>query len=474
MKIRNISIALTCMLGFQVAAQESAPESRSFTRAEAETYALEHNYDIQNSALEIERAKKVIFQNVALGLPQVNATGNLMNNIQIQQQVAQFDPTLPPQAFAFGVQYGSGVGVQVDQLIFDGSYIVALMATEVVKQTAANSYEKSAIEIREQVAQAYHLVLTTERSLKIVRDNITFIEQSLFETRELFNTGFVEQQDVDQLDLLLTNLKSNEDYLMKQSEVARTILKLRMGIPIAETITLTDEIESLVLIAADGTALIAESFNPTSHIDYRTLQTGIRGQELTLRNEQVQWLPKLSAFYSYNHQFQSTNLGNIYTGKPFEVNIDGDNFSFNAPYQNLGLSLRWTLFQGGARVARIQEARIELDKLQNQETQLTDMLQIQYQTARAEYSFAVNNFLAQKKNVSIAEGIRDRTSIKFREGLVSSLEFTQAENQYQDALRNMINAAQSALDKRVNLEKVLGHFNTTTPTQTDNTNNTQQ
>lgn len=425
------------------------PEKRSFSRSEAEAYALENSYDMQRYALELDKAKAIIYQNVAIGLPQVNATADFTDNIDIPQQVIEMGGQ--PQLLSFGVQYGSSVGLSVGQLIFDGSYVVALMATEVVKENANNSFEKSAIETREQVAQAYHLVLITNRSLEILRENLKFIEQSLTETRAMLEAGFVEQQDVDQLDLLVTNLKSNIDYLERQSEVASTVLKLRMGIPINETVTLTDDVEGLMLLAEDGAALIGEEFDPTQHIDYRTIQTGIRGQELTVRNEQVQYLPRLSGYYSYNHQFQSPELDALY-------NTSND-ASFDFAVSSWGLQLNWSIFQSGGRMAKIQEAKIELDQLMIQERQLTDMLTVQFQTSRAEYAYAVNNYMAQRKNVEIAKGIRNRTAIKFEEGVASSLEFTQAEQQYQDALRSLISAAQTALDKRVALEKVLGKFN---------------
>lgn len=449
MNIKSISLALATLSGMVLTAQEAAPEKRSFTRAEAETYALEHSYDMQRYTLELDKAKAVINENIAAGLPQVTASGSFTDNIQIQQQVIEFGGQ--PTVLAFGVRYGAVGTIQVDQLIFDGSYVVALMATEVVRENAQNSYEKSAIDVREQVAQAYHAVLTTERSLQIVRENITFISQNLYETRQLFDAGMVEEQDVDQLDLLLTNLHTNEDYLARSLEVANTVLKLRMGIPIQETITLTDEVEALVLAAEDATQLLASEFDPTNHIDYRTLQTGIHGQELTIRNEQVQWLPSLNGYYSYNHGIQSSEFDGL-------TNTSNPN-SFNFPYQSWGLRLRWSLFQGGRRIARVQEAKVALDQLEVQEAQLTDALSLEFKTAQAEYAFAVNTFLAQQKNVRISKSIRDRTAVKFKEGVATSLEFTQAENQYQSALNDMIRAANNALNARVALEKTLGQYN---------------
>lgn len=453
-----LGILLVASSTLQAQEEIRSSESRSFTRDEAEQYALEHSYNTRRYDLERSRAQAIIWENIALGLPQVRSNANLTNNIDIGGQVIEIGGQ--QQFLQFGVQYASGFGVTVDQLIFDGSYIVALVATEVVEETAENQYEKSVIDIRADVAQAYHLVLTTERSLDIVREDLSYIQQNLSETGALLEQGFVEQSDVDQLDFLLTNLQANEDYLERQVTVARTILKLRMGIPIEETITLTDDIENLMAVAQSGTEILSESFTVEDHIDFRTLQTGIRGQELNLSNERVQWLPKLNAFYSYAYQYQSPQFDVLYT--PDDIT------SFSFPASSVGLSLRWDLFQGGRRIARVQEAKIALEQLEVQREQLSDALQLEYQSARADYEFALNNYLAQTRNVQIAKDIRDRTAIKLSEGVVSSLEFTTAERQYQDALRNQISSAQEALNKRVSLEKTLGKFNlepTTNSTQ---------
>ena len=100
-----------------------------------------------------------------------------------------------------------------------------------------------------------------------------------------------------------------------------------------------------------------------------------------------------------------------------------------------------------------------MDQIEIAKAQLVDNLKVQYETARAEYSFALNSYTTQLRNVEIAKKIRDTGSRKFSEGLMSSLDFTQAENQYQDALRDVINAANNVLDKKVQLEKIIGKYN---------------
>lgn len=452
------SLTLSSFLG-GAQTTEISETQRSFSREEAEAYALEYSYAMRGDELELKRAQAVIWENVALGLPQVRTNANLINNLEIGGQVIEFGGQ--QQFLQFGVQFASGYGLSVDQLLFDGSYIVALLATRVVEETAQNSYEQSAIDTRANVAQAYHLVLVTEQSLEINNESIRFLEQSLSETRALLEQGFVEQTDVDQLDLMLSNLQANSEYLENQAGIARSLLKTYMGIPINETIQLTDDLETLLVLSQDGNALMGEDFDVESHIDYRILQTGIDGQRLNLRNEQVQWLPKVNGFYQYNYNYQSPTLGALYD------NNDPSSFSF--PASNIGLSVRWDLFQGGRRFARTQEARIRLEQLEVQRDMVTAALQTEYQSARSEYLFALNNLMAQQKNAKLAKDIRERTSIKYNEGVASSLEFSQAERQYQQALQQQIQAYQNVLNARLDLEKVLGKFNLETTT-----NNTQE
>ena len=90
---------------------------------------------------------------------------------------------------------------------------------------------------------------------------------------------------------------------------------------------------------------------------------------------------------------------------------------------------------------------------------MRDNLKLQYETSKAEYSYALNSYYTQLRNVEISKKIRDTNSKKFSEGIIGSLEFTQAENQYQDALRSVIDAANNVLDKKVKLEKILGKYN---------------
>ncbi len=224
-----------------------------------------------------------------------------------------------------------------------------------------------------------------------------------------------------------------------------------MGLDVGTTIELTDEIDELMVFSQDGESLLNEQFTLEEHIDYRSLLTQERGQSLNLKNEKWAYAPKVKFNYLYAHTVFGSNAL-LFEG------TEGIDYAQNIQ-QNFGLNVSLPILTGGSRNARVGQAQISVEQVEIAKRQLEDNLKVQYETAKAEYSFALNSYNTQLRNVEIAKKIRDTGSRKFSEGLMSSLEFTQAENQYQNALRDVINAANNVLDKKVQLEKILGKYN---------------
>ena len=441
---------LAATLALFLATHLVAQQSMSVSVTQAQDYAVAHAYSVQSNSLEVEKARKLYLENVGRGLPQVAANGNYTYNLERQSFIADLGSG-QLGLLQIGAPYSALGTVSAEQLIFDGSYIVAVLASQVLKDDAQNNLEKSRIDIRDQVARAYHLVLVSRKTAEVIADDLKFLQQSFEETKKLYENGFVEEQDKDQLELLLSNLLNNQDYIQKQEEIALMLLKIRIGVPLETNLTLTDEIDALMVFTEQGTTLLNETFALENHIEYRSILTQERGQTLNLRNENMQYLPKVKAFYNLNYNVNNADFW-VFQG------VDGQD-RLDVRWQALGVSLSVPILTGGTRMARVKQAQLTLEQVNVAKQQLEDNLKLAHVQAKAEYEYALNTYKTQRRNVEIAKNIRDKTLRKYQEGLATSLELTQAENQYQDSLRNAINAANQALDKKVNLEKVLGKYN---------------
>ena len=427
----------------------SAQEMR-LSLAQAQAHAAKHNASAQINDLERQVAKANIWQNIAIGLPQVNVAGSYTNNIELPAQFIDFGGTGELTKLTFGTKYASAGNLSASQLVFDGSYFVALLATKVVTQTAELGYQKSLMEVREQVAQAYHLSVVTERNAQSVSSNLELTRKLLMETKALQAEGFLESTDVDQLSLVVSNLENSLDFLNSQKEVSLALLKLQMGVPQTTSVVLTDALEQLVLFTDAGNTLLTKGFDPKNHIDYRTMAVNREGAKLNMHNEWMSFLPRLSLSYGANINYVSQSA-NVWDPSGTQA----ANFAFSS----WGLNASVPLFTSGRRVAQVKMAQLKLQELDLLLANTESMLSMQYKLARAEYSFALNSYLSQKRNETLAKSIRDRVYAKFKEGVASSQEYTQSENQYQQSVSALLNAANNVLNKRVALEKLLTTFN---------------
>lgn len=426
-------------------------EAKQFSLKEAQDFAAQNAYTVQDKILDYEKSRKIIKETAAMGLPQINGSFGYSYNAQIPQQPipAQFfDPNAPEGEIAFvafGVAHQNQAQLQLTQLLIDGSYFVALQATRVVKETKSLEKEEAVIEARKNVAQSYYGILVAEETQKILAKNLKTLKENFEETKKLFENGFVEDQDVTQLELLVNNLANNLRNTERQVALAYQLLKFNMGIPLEEQIILTSSLTQVINPVRGDISLSGSPFQVDQHISYRTLLTQEKGAQLQLANERAKYFPTLSGFVNHSQ----SNFANEFD----------QSFSFDTywiPGTTIGATLNWQIFAGMGRQAKVQKAKIDLDRLRVAKEASESQLQLQYQQALSDYNFAMDNLSNQMRNRNLSERIRNRTLRKYQEGLASSLELTQVENQYLDAERNYINSILNVLNAKEALEYALG------------------
>lgn len=436
---------LTTALSAQV--DESGENTVSFSLEEAQAYALKHAYDVENKQIELEKSRETIRETASRGLPQISSSFEFNYNAQIAQQPvpAEFFGGEPGtfQTVAFGTKYQNVASLSLNQLILDGSYFVALQASKVYKEGARLDKVRSELQIKRDVSQAYYGVLISRETVRVIKQNLATLQENFEETRALYEEGFVEEQDVDQLELLISNLNNNLNRSERQSEIAMMTLNYNLGRPVRNEILLTDGIDD-VLINED--ILASTSFDIESNVNYKYVEIQEKGAGLNVKNENWQNYPTLSGFIRHGQSNFTNEFDQLWT-------TSEDNW---IPSTVFGVSFKWDLFQGLRRSATVQKAKLDRDKAEVAVDQTESQLKLQFERAKSTYEYTFDTYISEKKNVALSKKIRDRTLIKYKEGLVSSLELTQAENQYLESQQNMLNALQNLLNAKEELILAIG------------------
>ena len=435
MRILRLLFVPLCIANLAVAQEK-------FSLASAQDYALDHAYGVQIAKLEIDRAKQIYRQNLSYGLPQASASGQYIYNVELGALVTDFDGNGVLEELVFGTDYQAQAGIAVNQLIFDGSYVVGLMAAKVLKEGAAIGMEQSKAELKREVAKAYHLALLSEESIDVLKANEGYLADLAFEMQKMNEAGLVSKADADQMMLNYNNIKNALRYSQGQAKVAKMLLKLQMGFPVEQEILLLDNMEDLVVNAATST-MATIAFNPTSTVDYLGMANQVEGAKLHLLNRKLGFLPTVGVTYQNNIQYMSG-----------EANIFSDD-AVDIPSSLVAGNINIPLFTSGNGHAKVQEAKIQRDQAVIGLKQMEDGLVMQHAALVNDFHQGIADYLAQKESVSLSKRIRDQRRMEYKEGMTSSMELTQSEAQYQEALQAKFMAAQNALDKKSELEYLM-------------------
>jgi outer membrane protein TolC len=424
-------------------------ENLKFSLEEAQDYAATHSYVVINSDLDIAKAQKKVWETIAMGLPQVNGTGSYMSflNLPVSLIPGEFFGEEPGTYIPvkFGQDYSSDFGFSVDQLIFDGSYIVGVGSAQIYLQMARQTKEKTEIDIRNAVAQSYYMVLVARENRRVMQENLANSQKLLNDTKALFENGFVEEQDVEQMQLMVKNSENQVLKAEREIRVSEIVLKFAMGVDMETDIELTDSLEKHLnpLISGNGTG---NGFDYTSHIDYRMLGTQKQISEKLLNLEKAAYLPSLDGFYNWT----KTAYGN-----------DANLFKSQVPWfksSYVGLRLSVPIFNGGMKSAKVKQARLDLEKVANNQKLAEQNLQKDYLSAVADMENAVAQYANNVDNKELAKRIYGKTTVKYENGLSGSTELAQNESQYIQAQGAFINSVIQLLNAKINLDKAIGKY----------------
>lgn len=443
--MKNKILLFTVLFVTIVQAQDKK-QSYSFTLKEAIEHAIQNNYSAINANRDVAAAKKKKWETTTMGLPQINGAVGYQDNFKLQKSLipAEFFGGAPGTfvPVTFGTKHNMNSTLTLSQLIFDGSYLVGLQSAKTYLKISENAKVKTAQEIKELVINSYGNVLLADESIAILQKNKTILEKTLSDTKEIYKNGLIEEENVEQLQITLASVNSSLENVKRQKTIANDMLKLILGIDLTNDLTLTDKLDVLTQNNVDLN-LLKEEFNVTNNIDYQIGQNLQTSKELLLKLEKSKALPSLGA---------AVNFGYNAFGNEFKF-FTGNQQWFN--YSNLGISLNVPIFSSLGRSARTQQAKIALEQSKTELTQTEQKLKLQFEKAKSDYEFSLEQLATSKSNLNLAERIENKNQIKFKEGLSSSFDLTKAQEQLYSAQQNYLQAMVDVINKKASLEKLL-------------------
>ncbi len=430
-------------------AQQPAPVTEGqvrFTVKEAVDYALVNQYAVRNAKLDELRQLAVNKEVSGLALPQVSGSGTYQDNPIIQKQLidaSNFDPSVPKGTlvpFAFGLKYNAVGNVDLNQVLFDPSVLVALQARKTLEELARKGVKKSEIDVKTEVYKAYYNVLAADKAQKILEESVLRMEKTLNETRETYKNGLVEKLDVDRLVVQYNNLKSEVVRIRNVREVGLAALKFQMGMPIKQQLELTDTLSTEALTAGIEDQ---QGFTYNSRIEYQLAEVQKKANEYNLKRYRLEGLPSLNAFGQAGVS-RASNTFNYFQQQLWYG------------YVSWGLNLKIPIFSGLQRRRKVDQAFIEVKRSDLQLENARHSIDLEQTSSSTNLRNNITTLENQEENMALANEVYKTTNIKYKEGVGSSLEMITAETALLESQNNYFTALFNVIISRVDYLKAYG------------------
>ena len=416
---------------------------------DAVSEGLRNNRSMVNSNYDIQIARERQWETIATGLPQISASADYNKDLEQRTSIvpgAYFGGS-PGEYYPiqFGTEQSVDASARLDQLIFDGSYLVGLQASTVFLKISRQNKIKSELEVKRLVTDAYVNVLLAEERKQILENNLKNLEGTLIDVRKVYLQGLVEIEQVEQLEITSSSIQSALDYISRLIPINHQMLNMALGRDLSEKIVLADSLLGLCVQSESDHELA--NWDIAKNIDYQIAQNNLRSSELLLKLERFRALPSISAFITsgydaYNNDFTFSEKSQQWYGR-----------------SAVGLSLRLPIFTSGAGQSRTDQAKLNVAKAKAQLEQVEEELLLQKASVHNQFTLAMEEFLRSQKSLEIAYRIERKNEIKYTEGVTGSFELRQAQLQLYELQNQHLNAMRDIINSKTELE-ILYHPST--------------
>lgn len=437
---RNNTAAISLLL---IAAAAQAQQKNEFSIKQCVDYAVKNSAQVKNALLDIKIQEQTNKEVTAMAYPQVNASVGVTDYLEIPTSL------IPAQFFGgtagtfaavkFGTKYNANGGFDVSQILFDGQVFVGLQARNTLMQFAKKNAEITEEGIKVNINKIYYQLVVGNKQMGALDANIERFQKLLHDITEMYKNGFAEKLDIDKVNVQLTNLVTEKQRVENALQAGNTALKFLMAMPQKEELVLTDTLSDEEL----KQGILDNNFNYTDRKEIQLLDYAKKLNEYNIRRYKLSYIPTVAAFGSYSKNAQRSTFDFFGKGDWFTTSL-------------IGVKIQASLFDGFAKKSKISQAKLALQKTNNNIDQFKQLIDNDVEQARLKMKMALLTMDTQKKNIELAEKVYNSSKKKFEQGLGNNQEIYNAQAELKVAQTNYYSAIYDAISAKIDWQKATG------------------
>lgn len=422
------SIALKSFALIMAVFSASAIQAQELTLKDAINYALQNKADAKKSRLELENSEYQIQEVRSRALPSITANGNVTYNPILQLNALPGDFFGQPGTTLLaplGQKWTSTAGVNLTQNIFDQSVFTGLRAARTTREFYQINAQLTEEQVIERVSTGYYEVYVQREKLAVIDSNYVNTKKIRDIIEGQYKNGLAKKIDLDRITVNLFNINTMRQQLLNAVQLQENALKFYMGMPI----------ETKIVLPKTEFEVVPQNLEEKPDVTRRTEYALLKSQEQLLdyqkKSIQAQYYPTLSLTAGYNYIGQGPELP--WFAKPSQQVYWSD-------FSSIGVNLSIPIFNGFGTRAKVRQADIDLQKLQEDIKDTKLSLDLAYENAITQINNSIITINNQRENVKLAQEVLANTENNYQNGLAPLTDLLDAKNSFTEAQNNYTSA----------------------------------
>ena len=449
------SLFLFFCFGHLVNAQ-TAPTLQELTDS-----AIARNYELANKHLEIRETEIDQKKLNEAYLPHVSVTGK--EAFMLSSFGVKSPEILIPQ-LNIDIKEGRNrytttgnlitANAGAEMLIYSGGKIPALKKALNEKKNAQTALlEKDKQEIIGIIYQAYDQLALLTQVKVLLDDSEKRLEANKATADKAFGYGLITKYEHQKIEVAQSQLESkNLEYEGKRALVLKQ-LNLLTNIDSSRLALIEHSLEPIVVNSAEGSI--------ENRAEIKALDASILANQYKMQSEKKWFVPKVQAATSLG--YIGLGGGHIKSSKPVlpvgDRKLSADMPNLNLfPMFNIGIGFKWDIFDGNAGKRAVQKAGLEVQKSENSKKDALEKLELNLANTQTNFNIANAQISLKAKQKDIAQNALMQATKEYRVGLIKSSQLIDAENDFQNAAMDYVQAIFNQRRAAVELLKATGRL----------------
>ncbi len=430
---------------------------RSMTLRSAIAEGLQNNLGYKVQSAEVELSQKEVEL----------ARSNYLPQLSLESTGFFLDSNTVNSSFGSRGSFNWTANASFSQLILSEPALANIAIQGMLKRSQEAGLKQSELDVILEVSQRYFNYQQALALVELQNENIKAINQNLKIAQDKEKVGYSSSNDVYRWTTELNLAKADLYQARAQLEAVGFQLNESLNRPINESFSVSGSEDADAFIAElddnflsfirdrNTLNLLADFMVEESRKnlpELNQIELAIKAQERLLKsNNRAFYIPTIAFGGSYDYTLDIVNPGEPPPIPGFEVNN-------NIPTWNAAFNLSIPLVSGNSRRYQSQKSKVGLLQLQDQKSDLLNLLELQVRSQIEIVNSSFNNIRLTQNAATAAEGNIRIVQDFYKSGQVDIITLVDAQNALLGTKVNATNAKYQFMIDYLSLQRAIGNY----------------